>query len=84
MGCTYLPSVLIIAMYFDKKRGIATGITMAGSGVGAFVFAPFTEYLLSIFDWRFTMIILGCIVLQCGILGSLMRPVPPTKLGKNV
>ena len=32
MGCTYLPSVLIIGLYFEKKRGIATGITMAGSG----------------------------------------------------
>jgi hypothetical protein len=33
MGCTYLPSVLIIGLYFEKKRGIATGITMAGSGM---------------------------------------------------
>ncbi len=32
MGCTYIPSVLIIGLYFEKKRGIATGITMAGSG----------------------------------------------------
>jgi hypothetical protein len=33
MGCTYIPSVLIIGLYFEKKRGIATGITMAGSGI---------------------------------------------------
>ncbi len=32
IGCTYLPSVLIISMYFNKKRGIATGVCMAGSG----------------------------------------------------
>jgi hypothetical protein len=24
--------LIIIAQYFDKKRGMATGITMAGSG----------------------------------------------------
>jgi hypothetical protein len=32
MGSTYLPSLLIISIYFENKRGIATGITMAGSG----------------------------------------------------
>lgn len=31
-GCTYIASLIIVANYFDKKKGIATGITMAGSG----------------------------------------------------
>ena len=31
-GCTYIASLIIIAHYFDKKRGVATGITMSGSG----------------------------------------------------
>jgi len=26
-GCTYIASLIIIAEYFDKKRGIATGIS---------------------------------------------------------
>ena len=26
-GCTYITSLIIIAEYFDKKRGIATGIS---------------------------------------------------------
>lgn len=78
-GCTYIPSILIIAMYFDKKRGIATGITMAGSGVGAFLFAPFTQYLLTKFDWRITNIILGCIILQCCVLGAICRSVEVKK-----
>ena len=31
-GIFYISSLIIIAEYFDKKKGIATGITMAGSG----------------------------------------------------
>jgi len=82
MGSTYIPSLIVVAMYFEKKRGIATGICMAGSGVGAFVFAPFTQYLLKTFDWKMTNIILGAIVLQCCVLGALMRPIKPTKMSQ--
>ena len=32
-GCCYLASLIIIPTYFEKKRGIATGLTMAGSGI---------------------------------------------------
>jgi hypothetical protein len=32
MGANYLPSVWQVSLYFSKKRGIANGITMAGSG----------------------------------------------------
>jgi MFS family permease len=31
-GCLYLPALIIVPEYFDKKKGLATGITMAGSG----------------------------------------------------
>ena len=31
-GITYIASLIIITDYFDKKLGIANGITMAGSG----------------------------------------------------
>lgn len=76
-GCTYIASLIIIAEWFDKKRGIATGITMAGSGVGSFVFAPLVGYLIQQFDWRFAMSICACIILQCAVLGALLRPLNP-------
>ena len=61
-GCTYIASLIIIAEWFDKKRGIATGITMAGSGVGSFVFPPLVGMLISKYDWRFAMSICACII----------------------
>ena len=75
-GCTYLSSLIVIAQYFDKKRGIATGITMAGSGVGAFVFAPLIEFLIKSFKWKYTMCIMAGIILQCALLGILLKPLP--------
>lgn len=90
-GCTYIASLIIIAEWFDKKRGIATGITMAGSGVGSFVFAPVVGKLIDQFGWRFAMSICACIILQCAVFGALLRPLnpisnapPPKKLTKKV
>lgn len=80
-GCTYIASLIIIAEYFDKKRGIATGITMAGSGVGSFVFAPLMSALIKATGWKFTMSICACIILQSAVCGALLRPLnPPTPI----
>ena len=81
-GCTYIASLIIIAEWFDKKRGIATGITMAGSGVGSFVFPPLVGMLISKYDWRFAMSICACIILQCAVLGALLRPLNPISSSK--
>jgi len=75
-GCTYLASLIIIAEYFDKKRGIATGITMAGSGVGSFVFSPLIQYLIRTYDWKFTISVCSSIILQACVCGALLRPLP--------
>jgi MFS family permease len=77
-GCTYIASLIIIAEYFDKKRGIATGITMAGSGVGSFVFAPLIGMIIKKSDWRFSMSICACIILQTCVCGAFLRPLNPT------
>ena len=74
-GCTYLTCFIILVDFFDKRLGIATGLTMAGSGMGAFAFAPFTQFLITNFGWQDTMVILGSITLQCCVLGALLRPV---------
>ena len=47
-GFMYLPAMEIIDHWFDKNMGLATGIAAAGSGVGQFVLAPLTEWLLHV------------------------------------
>ena len=42
-GLMYLPSIVMVGYYFDKRRALATGIAVCGSGIGSFVFAPLTE-----------------------------------------
>jgi predicted MFS family arabinose efflux permease len=48
---------------------------MAGSGLGAFAFAPLTQKLIEYVGWQYTMVILGGVTLQCVVMGALMTPV---------
>lgn len=58
-GLIYGPSAIIASYYFDKWRPLATGIASCGSGIGAFAVAPLTDFLISTFGWRETLIIQG-------------------------
>ncbi|XP_050415582.1 monocarboxylate transporter 13 isoform X3 [Patella vulgata] len=48
----YLTSIIVVGLYFTKKRAIATGIATSGAGVGVFVYGYLTDYLLGVYDWK--------------------------------
>jgi predicted MFS family arabinose efflux permease len=48
----YLPAVVDVGYYFEQKRALATGISVCGSGVGTFLFAPLATYLLEQYGWQ--------------------------------
>lgn len=76
-GMVFLPAVVSVGYYFSTKRALATGIAVCGSGMGAFIFAPFCQKLLEIYDWKGAMIILAGLTLNCAVFGALMRPLEP-------
>ncbi|KAK3107836.1 hypothetical protein FSP39_023223 [Pinctada imbricata] len=74
LGLIYLPSIVIIGYWFERKRGFATGIAMCGSGVGILTFAPLNKHLLNEYDWKQSLVIVAGIILHCAICGALYRP----------
>lgn len=70
----YLPSIVMVGHYFDKKRALATGIAVCGSGTGTFVFAPLGSYLVSEYGWKGCNIIMGAIILNGVAFGAIYRP----------
>ncbi|XP_039289346.1 monocarboxylate transporter 2 isoform X2 [Nilaparvata lugens] len=79
-GLIYVPAVISVGFYFERWRALATGIAMCGSGIGTFVLAPFTTYLLQEIGWRGTMLIQAGLILNCAIFGLLFRPLKPRRV----
>lgn len=59
LGILYLPTLISVGYYFDKKRALATGLATCGSGIGTLVMAPFARFLLEQFGWEGAHFILG-------------------------
>ncbi|XP_067100369.1 monocarboxylate transporter 1a [Osmerus mordax] len=71
------PALTMIGKYFYKKRPIANGIAMAGSPVFLSTLAPLNSWFFDHFGWRGSFLILGGLLLNCCVAGSLMRPIGP-------
>ena len=54
LGAASLPIIWtsVLNGWFVENRGKAIGITMAGTGVGAFILPPVVEFFISNYDWR--------------------------------
>ncbi|XP_069134215.1 monocarboxylate transporter 12-like [Argopecten irradians] len=73
-GLLYLPCIVMLGVYFEKRRVLATGIAVCGAGIGAFVFAPVFSFLLDTYLWRGTMWILSGITLNGIVFSATFRP----------
>lgn len=73
-GLIYLPAIVSVTTYFEKKRSLATGIAVCGSGFGTFIFAPIINKLMYEYGWRGAMLIISAVVLKCIIFGAMFRP----------
>jgi MFS family permease len=74
----YIAIPRIIASQFDQRRGLALGLTMSGTGLGAFVVIPFAQLILGQFGWRAAYLGLGLLVLCISVPSAyfLVRPRP--------
>jgi len=80
MGAGSLPIVWtgVLNNWFSKHRGKAIGITMAGTGLGAFLLPPIVEFLISDYGWRtaYRGIGIGALLISLPIVFALFREKP--------
>ncbi|XP_021960275.1 monocarboxylate transporter 1 [Folsomia candida] len=74
LGLIYLPAIVSVTIYFEKKRAFATGIAVCGSGAGTFILAPFIEWLIRACGWRMSLVVTGGIILLCFVFSLFFRP----------
>jgi hypothetical protein len=56
-GLIYVPAVIAVGFYFERWRALATGIAVCGSGIGTFLMAPFSTYLIEHWGWRVALVV---------------------------
>jgi MFS family permease len=59
VGAFYTPLTTVISAAFTRNRGLALGLISAGSGLGNFAIAPLIRWLITTYDWRTAMLLLG-------------------------
>lgn len=74
VGIAFVPSIVAVSFYFEKRRSIAVGIAVCGTGIGTFAIAPLTNALLSEYTWKGTVLVEAGILLNCILSGMLYRP----------
>jgi len=79
LGLAYLPAIVSVSYYFEKRRSLATGLAVCGSGIGTFLFAPLTEALVDEYGWKGTVLIETGLLFNCILCGAVMRPLEPKR-----
>lgn len=76
-GCclSFLPTVSILALYFDKKLSLVAALASTGECVAVFAFAPAFTVLKDLVGWRHCLLIVGSLQLNILVCGTLLRPV---------
>lgn len=62
-GTAPVPYGKVVSNWFDRRRGLALGVTMIGISIGAIVMPPAAQRLITLVGWRATYAIAGCAVL---------------------
>jgi MFS family permease len=68
-----------VAAWFDKQRGLALGIAMAGVGLGVAVIPPITVALIGAFGWRMAWVGLAVLVFVLSFFPALVFVRDPVK-----
>lgn len=63
LGGIFVPLNSTVARWFSRRRGVMTGIVVAGIGVGTLVAPLAANQLIALYNWRTSYLILGIAVL---------------------
>lgn len=71
LNATLIPVSMMVTNWFNRHRGLAMSLAMAGIGVGGTVFSPVLTFLLENYGWRSTYRIMALIILAIALPAAL-------------
>ena len=70
VGLSYVPSAGVVQRWFIRRRGLASGLAVAGIGAGTMGGTPFARWLIEQGDWRSTFVVFAAITLVVGLIAA--------------
>lgn len=81
VGFVYVPAVASVQPWFEKRRGLASGLAVSGIGVGTLLVPPVAADLIAWGGWRATYLVLAVGVLLLGLLAAVAMENRPSRRG---
>jgi MFS transporter, OFA family, oxalate/formate antiporter len=81
IGCAYVPVIGTVQRWFDRRRGLASGLAVAGIGVGTLVMPPVAATLIELFGWRPAYLVIGVGAAVLGVVVSSLIVSDPSERG---
>jgi MFS transporter, OFA family, oxalate/formate antiporter len=77
LAICYTPAVAAVQPWFDRNRGVASGIALSGTGLGTLLMPLFARWLIDIQSWRGALTVIGLGVASLGFVASNWIRRPP-------
>lgn len=77
----FVPMASTIARWFVKRRGMMTGVTVAGLGVGTLVMPPLATWLIQVLTWRNAYVVVGIVSILLVLTAARLLKRDPRVMG---
>ena len=81
VGLAYVPAVGAVQRWFVRRRGFASGLAVAGIGLGTLLFPPLAVALIDAVGWRGAYLVLGAIAGGGTVLAAWLIEADPAARG---
>jgi MFS family permease len=71
-GLSPVSYAFAVSKWFDRRRGLALGLALAGVGLGTAIIPQLVAYLIANYGWRSAYVGLGLVVLVLGAVPALL------------
>ncbi|WP_208249187.1 MFS transporter [Rhizobium sp. T1470] len=77
----FAPMIATTTGWFEENRSLAVSLVSAGMGVAPMTISPFARWLISAYDWRTAMLLIGIAAWVLLIPAALLVRRPPAEAG---
>jgi len=75
----FAPMIALVTAWFDDNRGLAVSLVSVGLGVAPMTISPLARLLISTYDWRTAMLLIGVLAWALLVPAALLVRAPPKR-----